>query len=129
VAERCELRGGDFFAGVPAGGNAYLLSNILHDWDDEHCLRILRNCRNAMAPGGRVLLVEAVLPEDGGPSPTVKFMDLDMLVVCDGRQRSASAFRDLFARAGLRPGRVVPGGLCSVVEALHDEPAKETASC
>ena len=129
VSDRCELRGGDFFAGVPAGGDAYLLSNILHDWDDEYSLRILGHCRDAMAAGGRVLLVEAVLPEDGGASPTVKFMDLDMLVVCDGRQRSASAFRDLFARAGLTLGRVVPGGLCSVVEAFRSEPAKETPSC
>ena len=61
-AARTTLATGDFFASVPAGGDAYLLSNILHDWDDERSRRILVNCREAMAPGGRVLLVEAVLP-------------------------------------------------------------------
>lgn len=121
VADRCDLVGGDFFASVPAGGDAYLLSNVIHDWDDELSGRILANCRDAMAADGRVLLVEAVLPEPAEPSPTIKLMDLNMLVLCDGRQRTAAEFGDLFGRVGLELSRIVPGvgGLHSVVEAVR----------
>ena len=127
VAARTTLASGDFFASVPSGGDAYLLSNILHDWDDEPSRRILANCREAMAPGGRVLLVEAVLPErpvraappaGAPPALTVSLMDLDMLVLNGGRQRSAAEFAALLGQAGLLLTRVVPGGFCSVVEAV-----------
>lgn len=122
VGDRAELVGGDFFESVPAGGDAYLLSNVIHDWDDERSARILANCRDAMADGGRVLLVEAVMPEagDAGPSAvTVKLMDLNMLLLCDGRQRTESEFADLFHRAGLELSRVIPVRLHSIVEAVR----------
>lgn len=118
VSDRCELVAGSFFDAVPAGGDAYLLSNIIHDWDDDDSVRILANCRNAMNEDGRVLLVEAVLP-DGEPALNVKLMDLDMLVLLGGGQRTAVEFGALLTRAGLRPTRVVPGGHCSVVEAVR----------
>ena len=118
VQDRCELVGGSFFDAVPAGGDAYLLSNVIHDWDDERSVQILARCRDVLPEHGRVLLVEAVMPEKAEPALTVKLMDLNMLVLCDGRQRTASEYAVLFERAGLELARVVPGGLHSVVEAV-----------
>ncbi|MFF6994324.1 methyltransferase [Streptomyces sp. NPDC008313] len=117
--DRVEIAAGDFFDSVPAGKDAYLLSNVIHDWDDEPSLRILTNCRRALAEDGRVLLVEAVMPERDGLSPTVTLMDLNMLVLCGGKQRTESEFAELLGRAGLRLTRVVPAGLHSVVEAVR----------
>ncbi len=108
VADRCDVIGGDFFESVPAGGDAYLLSQILHDWDDERCIRILTNIRRAMAPAGRVLAVEVVLPEKvTGPSFAVD-QDLMMLVVTGGRERTEADYGRLFAKAGLALRRVIP---------------------
>jgi hypothetical protein len=118
VAGRCEIAGGSFFDGVPAGADGYLLSNIIHDWNDELSVKILANCREAMAEDGRVLLVEVVMPGKVEPSPTVKLMDLNMLVLCDGKQRTEAEFGELFRAAGLELSRVVSGGFCSVVEAV-----------
>ncbi|MFJ3515898.1 methyltransferase [Streptomyces sp. NPDC090131] len=119
VDDRAETVGGDFFDSVPAGGDAYLLSNVIHDWDDANSLKILANCRAALGEGGRVLLVEAVMPERTEPSPTVSLMDLNMLVLCGGRQRTEAEFAELFAAAGLRLTRIVRAGLHSVVEAVR----------
>ncbi|WP_395104249.1 methyltransferase [Actinomadura sp. SCN-SB] len=124
VGDRCDYRGGSFFDSVPAGGDVYVLSNILHDWDDDRSVRILRNCREAMNPGGRVLLAEAVLPDGREPS-RAKLIDLEMLIIGPrgARQRTESEFRDLFARSGLRLSRVVPadGMPFSLVEAVATE--------
>ncbi|BBB01456.1 putative O-methyltransferase [Actinacidiphila reveromycinica] len=117
VAERATAEGGSFFDAVPAGGDAYLLSNIIHDWDDEPSVRLLSKVRAVLPEHGRVLLVEAVLPTDR-PALNVKLMDLDMLLLCGGRQRTEAEFAVLLADAGLRLNRVVPGGHCSVVEAV-----------
>ncbi|MEU0743267.1 methyltransferase [Streptomyces sp. NPDC006134] len=117
VDDRAQLIGGDFFDGVPRGGDAYVLSNIIHDWDDELSRRILAHCRDALPGDGRVLLVEAVVPDRPRPTPTVSLMDLDMLAVAGGRQRTAAEFEALLRTAGLRLERIVPGGHCSVVEA------------
>lgn len=119
VADRAELRSGDFFESVPAGADAVILSNIIHDWDDEQSRRILVNAREALADGGHVLLVEAVLPDRPRPRPTVSLMDLDMLVVAGGQQRTAAEFETLLADSGLKLSRIVPGGHCSVVEAVR----------
>ncbi len=123
VADRVTVESGDFFTAVPEGGDAYLLSNVLHDWDDERSLAILRNVRRAGGGTGRVLLVEAVLPEGIAPAPTVKLMDLNMLVLCGGRQRTPTEFAELLAAADLRLTRIVPAGLHSVVEAVATGPA------
>ena len=115
---RCERVGGDFFASVPAGGDAYVLSHIIHDWPVEECRTILRNCREAMNPGGKVLIVEMVLPDGAEPHPG-KILDVVMLAVPGGRERTAAEYAELLAPAGLRVERVVPtASPVSVVEAV-----------
>jgi orsellinic acid C2-O-methyltransferase len=100
VADRCQVIGGDFFEELPAGADLYALKFILHDWPDAECIRILQNCRRAMASGGRVLIVEHCIPEGGGPDFS-KFMDMNMLVLSPGgRERSENDFAQLVAAAG-----------------------------
>jgi hypothetical protein len=119
VAARVETQVGDFFTSVPSGCDAYLLKNILHDWDDEHALRILRNCRRAMQPGNRLLAVESLV-EAGTMRGFGPLSDLQMLVVCEGgRERSRSEFERLYEAAGFRLTRVVPAALLiSVIEGV-----------
>jgi SAM-dependent methyltransferase len=115
---RCKLVAGDFFEAVPEGANAYLMKKVLHDWSDDDAVRILANCRRAMAPGGRVLVAETVVPPGNAPDP-IKVMDVNMLVVTGGRERTADEFAALFERAGLKAGRVVPtGARVSILEAF-----------
>jgi len=103
-----ETVAGDFFESVPRGADAYLLKHILHDWDDEHCIRLLSQCRRAMAAAGRVLIVEFVLSERPEATPT-KWIDVEMLVMTSGgRERTEPEFSALLARAGLRLARVIP---------------------
>jgi hypothetical protein len=117
LEDRCEPVGGDFFASVPASGDAYVLSHILHDWPVEACHTILRNCRDAMGPNGRLLVVEMVLPPGAEPHPG-KILDVVMLTVAGGRERTADEYRDLLAPAGFRVERVVPtASAVSIVEA------------
>jgi len=119
VRERIEVVGGDFFASVPAGADGYLMKYILHDWDDERCLQILRHCRGAMAPGGRVLVADHVIPRGNAPDRG-KLMDLNMFTLLRGKERTRVEFRDLFAAAGLRLRRVVPtASTLSVLEAVR----------
>jgi hypothetical protein len=99
---------GDFLESVPAGADAYLLKHVIHDWDDEHCVRILSNCRRAMAPGGRVLIVESVLSERPASAIT-KLIDLEMLVMTrGGRERTEPEYAALLERAGLQLARLIP---------------------
>jgi hypothetical protein len=122
VAARCEFVGGDFFTSVPPGGGVYLLSRVLHDWDDAAAVRILTNCHRAMADGGTLLLVEAVLPERARDHPAAIRMDLHMLVLSTGRERTATEFDRLLAAGGFRMTRVVPtrspAGI-SIIEAVR----------
>jgi SAM-dependent methyltransferase len=121
VAERCEVVGGDFFAALPESADAYLLSHVLHDWDDERCVTILRNCRRAMDPDGRLLIVEMVLPAGDAPHPG-KILDMAMLVYSTGGvERTEEEFGDLLDRGGFRLTRVVPTqSAVSVIEAAPD---------
>lgn len=121
VMDRCKVISGDFFDAVPAGGDAYLLSNVIHDWDDDRAVEILRRCRAAMPDTACVLLAETVLPEGRQPS-MAKLADLQMLVMsAGGRQRTEAEYRTLFDRAELRLTRVVPSsGMVSLVEAVPD---------
>jgi hypothetical protein len=120
LAARCEALGGDFFQAVPAGCDAYLMKSIIHDWSDEKAIQILRNCAAGLNHGGRVLLVEIVLPAPGVPS-FGKLLDLEMLVMTDGgRERTESEYGALFAAAGLRLERIHPTRApTSVIEAAR----------
>jgi hypothetical protein len=120
AGERCECRVGDFFVAVPKGGDAYLLSRVIHDWHDDEAQRILATCRVAMHAGARLLLVEAIVPERAGESPEAIRMDLHMLMLLGGRERTEREYRELLGAAGFALQRVVPTasptGLC-VLEA------------
>lgn len=121
VADRCKPVGGDFFESIPAGADLYVLKFILHDWSDEQCARILRNCRQVIAGGGRLLIVEHVVPEDSGPH-VAKFMDINMMVMTSGRERTRREFEQLLSSAGLQLTQVAPTSIgFSVLEcsAVH----------
>jgi SAM-dependent methyltransferase len=106
VADRCEIVGGDFLEAVPGGGDVYIVSHCIHNWDEEHCLRILENCRRAMGPGGCLLIIEAVVSPGDEPDPA-KILDLAMLVVPGGEERSKEEYGGLLEKAGFRLTRVV----------------------
>jgi hypothetical protein len=108
VADRCQIVAGDFFEGVPGGADGYLLANVLHDWDDGEAAAILRSCRGAMRTGGRVLVVERLIPDDPRDAVPVLLSDLNMLLVTGGLERTNAEYRALLAAAGLRPGRIQP---------------------
>ena len=117
VSARCATIGGDFFAAVPSGGDAYILAEILHDWDDERSRTILRNCRRACGPASRLLLIE-VLIAPGNEPDLAKFLDLHMLVLLGGRERTKAQYRTLLAEAGFALTAVVPTQAgSSVIEA------------
>ena len=118
VADRCEIVGGDFLESVPEGGDIYIVSHCIHNWDEQSCVRILENCRRAMQPGGRLLIVEAVVSPGDEPDPA-KFLDLAMLVVPGGQERSEEEYRVLLEKAGLRLTRVGPTRTsASLIEAV-----------
>jgi O-methyltransferase domain/Dimerisation domain len=108
VANRCAIESGDFFAAVPSGADGYLLANVLHDWDDERSITILRNCRQAMSEGGRVLIVERMIFSDPEQSIPTLLSDLNMLVLTGGQERTEEEYARLLAGADLRLTRVLP---------------------
>lgn len=115
--DRWELVPGDFFTGAPPG-DVYLIKRILHDWDDEQCLRILRHCRRAVSDHGRVLVVDAVIPPGNDPDPG-KVIDLLMMSSLTGRERTRAEFDALFTAAGFRLTGVIPTGTrLSIVEGI-----------
>jgi hypothetical protein len=107
VAERCTLVGGDFFGEIPSGADAYLLAQILHDWDDAQSVAILRQVRQAMPDHGKLLVVELTLPEGDAPA-FGKWMDLHMLVLLNGRERTEEQYREILREAGLKVTRTIP---------------------
>ncbi len=118
LAERCEVLEGDFFVRVPEGYDTYILSQILHDWDDERSLRILQNIRASMRPDSRLLIVETVLPGDN-VNHFGNLYDMAMLVVVGGRERTHVEYAELLERAGLKLANVYPTTMPpSVVEAV-----------
>ena len=109
---------GDFFQTVPAGGDAYLLSHVIHDWNEDQCLTILGHCRKAIRPDGRLLIVETVLPMGDAPHQG-KVQDMVMLVVPGGQERTETEYASLLGKARFRLSRVVQtASVVSVVEAL-----------
>jgi hypothetical protein len=107
IAGRCSFGGGDMFESVPRGADAYVMKYILHNWDDEHCVKLLRNCRQAMNAGGRILVADSVLPPAEKPD-WGKLLDIQMMVVVPGKERTREEFAALFKRAGLRLTRIIP---------------------
>ena len=120
VQDRCRTEVCNFFESVPTGGDAYIMKHIIHDWNDEKALAILRNIAAALGTKkGKVILIEAVVASGNEPH-MAKFIDIEMLALPGGRERTEEEFRRLFERAGFRLTRVVPtkGPLC-VVEAVR----------
>ena len=120
LGSRCTLAGGDFFAAIPVGGDVYILSRILMDHDNAHCITILRNCHQAMAPNARLLIVQQVLP-DTHADPALfdgAMSDLNMLVFLPGRERTAAEYHALLAAAHFAVTQITPTrALMSVIEA------------
>jgi SAM-dependent methyltransferase len=118
VSNRCAVEGGSFMDAVPDGADAYVMKSIIHDWDDATAEKILRNVRTAIAPNGRLLLLEVVLPERA-TSNWAAVLDMEMLVSAGGRERTRAEFANLLARCGFRLTRVVDTAtpMMSIVEA------------
>jgi SAM-dependent methyltransferase len=116
--DRSRLVAGDFFESLPAGADTHLMCSVLHDWTDDECLVILRNSRTALEPGGRLLIVEMIVPHGSGWHPS-KWSDLGMMVGTGGRERTAPEFDAVLRRAGydLRSVHDLPGSAFSVIEA------------
>jgi len=106
VRDRCETSTGDFFRSVPEGGDAYVMKWIIHDWDDEKSTAILKNIHRAMDKKGKLLLIEMVVPEGNQPDLS-KFLDLDMMVMTGGRERTEAEFNSLLAASGFELTRVI----------------------
>ena len=108
IADRCEVRAGDFFQQVPDKADCYVLANVLHDWDDTRSIEILRNCRRAMSTSGRILIVERLILEDGSDRVPTLLSDINMLVMTGGQERSNAEYGELLRAAGLTLRTVQP---------------------
>jgi len=118
LTSRCEVIEGDFFKAVPEA-DIHVLKLVLHDWDDERAATILRNCARSLRPGGRVVIVDSVVPEDGS-QPLLPLTDLSMLAILGGHERTAREHEALLRTAGLHLDRVVEtGSWVQIVEATH----------
>ena len=119
VADRCDIVAGNFFESVPSGADAYVLKWIIHDWQDAEAITILEKCRAAMPADGRALLVERLV-EGPNVGPEAKWIDMQMLVMAGGRERTLAQFEELLGRAGLRLVDVTPtSGTLVVLEAAR----------
>jgi SAM-dependent methyltransferase len=120
LLDRCTFVPGNFFDAVPEGADPYLMKNIVHDWEDEPAIQILRNCRRAMRPGCRLLLVEVVIPPGNGPS-IGKIWDMTMLVLVKGIERTAEEYRQLLGKADFALTRIID--LSASIHIIEAEPA------
>lgn len=112
---RASVASGSFFESVPRGGDAYMMKHILHDWDDENAIAILKNCHQVMPENGKLLVIEEVLSPANQPSMG-KLLDLEMLLMTTGgRERTEVEFKELFAAAGFKLTRIVPAGMAAKV--------------
>lgn len=117
LSDRCEVIAGSFFESVPEGADAYIMKWIIHDWDDERSIAIFKNIRRAIAEGGKLLLVEAVVPPGSEPHFS-KFIDLNMLVMTGGRERTEEEYRRLLEAGGFKLTKVIPtDSPMSIIEA------------
>jgi ubiquinone/menaquinone biosynthesis C-methylase UbiE len=116
LADRCQLVSGSFFERVPEGADAYFMRHIIHDWDEDKCLTILGNCHRAMSPKSKLLVIESVIPSGNEPFHG-KFLDLVMLLIPGGKERTQEEYRALFEQAGLELAQIVPTGTeVSIIE-------------
>ncbi|HEX4613031.1 MAG TPA: methyltransferase [Urbifossiella sp.] len=106
LADRCTVQGGSFFETAPTA-DLHAMKHIIHDWNDEKATAILTSCRKAVRAGGKLVLIEMVIPAHGG-DPAAKLLDLEMMVLCDGKERTEAGYAALLAGAGYRLTRVVP---------------------
>lgn len=119
VSQRCTIENGSFFEAVPTGADVYLLKNILHDWQDEPALQILRTVREAIPAAGRLQLIECLIPEQRNRFHLSLWLDLHVLLTIGGRERTAAEYRDLLGEAGFRGIRVMPTvAPLSIIEAI-----------
>lgn len=116
VLDRCEIVGGSFFETVPEGADAYLMRVVIHDWEDDEAIAILKVCRRAMPETAKLILVERLIAPPN-QMPAAKFSDLNMLVSPGGRERTREEFAELFARSGLELTLVCAAGIVNVIEA------------
>jgi hypothetical protein len=116
VSDRCEIVGGDFFADALPPADAYVLAQILHDWDDERAVEIVRNCRRSISPAGRLLVLEQVLPEGDEPS-YARAIDLIMLVIAGGKERTRSEWEALLRAGGFELLEVTASPAACLIEA------------
>ena len=117
LLDRCEVVDGNFFESVPRGADAYMMRHIIHDWDDDKSLTILQNCHAAMSPESKLLIVESVIPAGNEPFGG-KLLDLVMLLIPGGRERTEDEYRTLLEKAGFELSRIVPTSTeISVIEA------------
>ncbi len=117
LSSRCRMEGGNFLSAIPGGADAYIMQHIIHDWEDDDAITILRHCREAMSFKGRILLVETVIPNGNEPC-FGKWLDLMMLLV-GGRERTEEEYGRLFSAAGLTLHRVIPTAMeVSIIEGL-----------
>jgi hypothetical protein len=116
VIDRCDIVGGRFFETVPEGGDAYIMRVVIHDWEDDEAIAILRTCRRAMQEVAKLILIKRIVAPPN-EIPATKFSDLNMLVLPGGRERTREEFSDLFAKTGFELTRVAPAGNVNVIEA------------
>lgn len=120
VGDRCRFAAGSFFEALPSGADVLVLKNILHNWDDDRCVALLNICSRAMNPAARVLVLEHVLPAFAVNDPDMVMMDIEMLALVGGRERTEAEFRGLAEQAGLAMARMIPtGSKLSIIELLH----------
>jgi O-methyltransferase domain/Dimerisation domain len=119
--KRCDTEAGSFFNFIPADADAYLMKMILHDWNDEQCLQILNNCSKVMKPSSKLLVFEAVIPEGNDPHPG-KFMDINMLTMTGGKERTEKEFTSLFSGAGLKLSKIIAthSPMFSIIEVIKN---------
>jgi O-methyltransferase domain/Dimerisation domain len=127
-SSRCDYIGGSFFDCIPPGADAYMLSRVLHDWDDNRAATILTNCRRAMHAGARLLVIERIVPHGNEPHES-KFIDLNMLIITGGRERTEHEYRALFERSGLQLAQITDTrSQVSVLEVIpREDPSSASA--
>jgi hypothetical protein len=118
VMDRCTLASGDMFSAVPASADAYIMKHIIHDWPDDLCIQLLKVCRKGVNPGGKLLVVDAVI-QPGNDFSSDKFLDLQMLIFPSGCERTEKQFHNLFAASGWQLSRILPAASSvSIVEGV-----------